>query len=117
MPNFAFRQSVAAATTVANALAGSAFEFVGRPSRVAIALATSNAAGEVTATVQFGPEVQLEEGVVAAEPGTDMGPRLPDNVVVDDVAAAGDRLVVRLTNAHASTAYIVRGIVRILPIQ
>jgi hypothetical protein len=40
---------------------------------------------------------------------------IPDNVLVDDIAEAGDRLVVELTNAGAA-ANNVMGIVRILPL-
>jgi hypothetical protein len=74
-------------------------------------------AGDVTATVQFGPEVQLEEGVLASVGANALvGPKMPDDIVVDDVAAAGDRLVVRLSNANAAAA-VVQIKVRIIPIQ
>ncbi|GAH91096.1 unnamed protein product, partial [marine sediment metagenome] len=51
MPNFSIAVEVPLAGVVANAFAGSAFEFVSRPSRVAIA-ATVVAAGidDVTGT-------------------------------------------------------------------
>jgi hypothetical protein len=111
MANFSLLTSIGAGATVANAFAGSAFEFIGRPSRVVIA-STVIAAGasEVTGTIQFGPEIQLEEGVAAA------GPSYADDVIVDDVAAPGDRLVYRLTNTGAA-ARDVRTKVRILPIR
>jgi hypothetical protein len=117
MPNFSVLVDVPAGGVVANAFAGSAFEFVGRPSRVAIA-ATVIAAGisSVTATIQFGPEVQLEEGAINVEALAGAGPKMPDDIVVDDVAAAGDRLVMRLTNAGAA-AYNVRIKVRIIALQ
>ena len=109
MPNFSFFSSVAAATTVANALAGSPFEFVGRDSRVAIALGVTYTAtlpeGSVVTNVTFGSELQLQSGSV---PGivTLTTPTLPDNVVVDDVAQAGDRLVIELINNDASDAAV-----------
>ena len=116
MPNFSLLVSVPLGGTLANAFAGSAFEFIGRPSRVAIAQ-TGIAAGvsEVTSTSQFGPEVQLEEGAVNSERGAGFGPQMPDDLVVDDVAAAGDRLVNRLTNTGAA-ARDVRIKVRIIPV-
>lgn len=117
MPNFSVLSSVGAGGVVANAFAGSAFEFIGRPSRVAIA-ATVIAAGasEVTATIQFGPEVQLEEGQINSERVAAAGPQMPDDILVDDVAAAGDRLVCRLSNSGAA-ARDVRIKARIIPIQ
>jgi len=116
MANFSILTSVPATGVVANAFAGSAFEFIGRPSRVAIA-STVIAAGasEVTATIQFGPEVQLEEGQINSERGVGFGPSLPDDLVVDDIAAAGDRLVMRMTNSGAG-ARDVRTKVRIIAV-
>lgn len=117
MPNFSTTNTFAAAGVVANAFAGSAFEFVGRPSRVAIAMTCSVAAVDAcTTTIQFGPEVQLEEGNIPVEGVVSRGPVLPDDILVDDVAAAGDRLVVRITNTLAG-ANVVRTKARILPLQ
>lgn len=115
-PAFSLLTSVPIGGVVANAFAGSAFEFIGRASRVTIA-STVIAAGasEVTATIQFGPEVQLEEGVISSERVVAAGPQMPDDVVVDDVAAPGDRLVMRLTNTGAG-ARDVRTKVRIIPV-
>ncbi len=118
MPNFNIVTTVPIGGTVANAFAGSAFEFMSAPSRVIIAqttLAAAAIAEEVTATIQFGPEIQLEEGAVHGEALAGRGPLLPDDIVVDDVAAAGDRLVDRLTNTGAGTA-TVRTKVRIIPL-
>ena len=115
MANFSTNTAVGAGGIVANALAGSAFEFIGRPSRVQIAITTVVAAlGDITATIQFGPEVQLEEGIVPVEPGVGFGTMMPDHIIVDDVAAAGDRLVVRLTSAAVGGQVYVKA--RIIPI-
>jgi len=117
--NFSFFNSVAISSTVANALAGSPFEFVGRDSRVAIALGVTYTGtlpeGAVLSTITFGSELQLQSGSV---PGIVAltSPTLPDNVIVDDVAQAGDRLVIELVNNDASDVAPVKGIVRILPI-
>lgn len=116
MPNFSILVSVPLGGTVANAFAGSAFEFLSRPSRVQIAQTVILAgASEVTSTIQFGPEVQLEEGQVNSERGVAFGPQMPDDIVVDDVGAAGDRLVNRLTNSGAA-ARDVRIKARIIPL-
>jgi hypothetical protein len=117
MANFSLLTSVGAGATVANAFAGSAFEFIGRPSRVVIA-STVIAAGasEVTGTIQFGPEIQLEEGRINSERVAAAGPSYADDVIVDDLAAPGDRLVYRLTNTGAA-ARDVRTKVRILAVR
>lgn len=116
MPNFSITTAFAAAGVVPNVFAGSAFEFIGRPSRVAIAMAC-DAAGlnACTATIQFGPEVQLEEGNIPQEGVAGRGPIMPDDILVDDVAAAGDRLVGRVTNTVAG-AVVVNTKARILPL-
>lgn len=116
MPSFSLLTSVPAGGQVANAFAGSAFEFLGRASRVQIA-STVIAAGasEVTGTIQFGPEIQLEEGQLNSERVAAAGPQFPDDLVVDDIAAPGDRLVFRLSNSGAG-ARDVRTKVRIIPL-
>ena len=116
MPNFAILVSVPAGGVVANAFAGSAFEFLGRNSRVTIAQTVIAAgASEVTSTIQYGAEVQLEEGSINSERVAAAGPQMPEDIVVDDVGAAGDRLVNRLTNAGAA-ARDVRIKARIIPL-
>lgn len=125
MPNFSLWNTVATTTTLPNILAGSPFEFVGRDSRVAVAMGCTNygavnpAIGAVTTNITFGSELQVQNANLPATGGTAAQPqsaRLPDHVVVDDVAAAGDRLVIELTNADAVTAAVCNTVVRILPI-
>ncbi len=119
MANFSLRTVVGAGATVANAFAGSAFEFLGRNSRVTIASTTITAAAtanEITATIQYGAEVQLEEGAIHSEGApVDRGPVMPEDIIVDDVAATGDRLVMRITNTGGA-ARNVRTKVRIIPL-
>jgi len=118
VPNFVFNNTVPAAGTTPNALAGSPFEFVGVDSKVAIALAedrTGGVAGQVTANIHFGAELQLQSGAIMVEREDGAGALIPNNVIVDDVARAGDRLVIELVNS-AVGARDIRGIVRILPI-
>lgn len=117
MANFAFNVPVPAGGSVPNALAGSPFEFLGRDSKVALALAVETAGfGSLTANVTFGAELQLQNGAIMSERVVGAGALIPDNVVVDDVGAAGDRLVVELNNGDVAIRSV-RGIVRILPIQ
>lgn len=117
MSNFAFNSAVPAGGQVANALAGSPFEFLGRDSKVAVALAVETAGfGTATANITFGAELQLQNGAIMSERVAGAGALIPDNVVVDDVGAAGDRLVIQLDNSDVAIRNV-RGIVRILPIQ
>jgi len=114
--NFSILNEIPIGAVIANAFAGSAFEFLGRDSRVTIAQ-TCEAAGvsTITSTIQFGAEVQLEEGAVNVEALAGRGPLMPEDIVVDDVAAAGDRLVSRLTSTNAAIIDV-RTKVRIIPV-
>ena len=122
MPSFALRTNIPANQTVANILTGSAFEFASRDEKVAIAQVQehngtpfTNRPQDILSTVQFGSDVQLESGATMIEATLGGGPLIPQNVVVDDVAAAGDRLVIRVENTTAA-AIDVSTIVRILPL-
>lgn len=87
---------VAAGETVENALAGSAFEFLRRPSLVSAGV-TSQSTGTFV-TVQSGSDIVLEES-----PALVLGtfPVIPDQMVYNDVGVVGDRLVIRLRNPTA----------------
>lgn len=116
MPNFSILSVIPIGAVVPNAFAGSAFEFMSRDSRVTIAQ-TCELAGvsTITSTIQFGAEVQLEEGAVNVEAAAGRGPLMPEDIAVDDVAAGGDRLVNRLTSTNAAIIDV-RVKVRIIPV-
>lgn len=117
MPSFMISPLVVPGVTN-NILAGSAFEFAPRDEKVAIAVTMplGIAPGVILATVMFGSDVQAEDASVPVEIGPlDSGPQIPQNIFVDDVAAAGDRLVVRINNTTAGNVQL-HAIVRILPI-
>lgn len=115
MPTMIVTQSIGAGATVTNLLAGQTFEFLKNLSRVDVGLVSDNALGEVVADIQFGPEIQAEQVPVGAQSVAGALPRIPDDIVVSDAAAAGDRLVIRVRNTAAGAA-IVRLLVRIRPI-
>ena len=97
MPSVRIPITLAANETNANALSGSPFEFVGAASQVEVAVTRVGAAGSnILADVTFGPQVQIEGAQVPVERSTGSGPLLPDNVIVSDIAAPGDRLRVAL---------------------
>lgn len=126
MPSFNGNVSVPAGGRVANIIAGSAYEYLGRPSRVAVALVGAGllagavgdelqAIGDVTARVQYGPEVHLENGSVMAEGTRGQGVDDRINTIVDELGAAGDRVVIELANSSGA-AVAVRFKVKITPL-
>lgn len=114
MPTIPFSITVAAGATVANALAGSQFEFLARPSRVQIYL-TQDPADLGEAEVFFGQEIEATAAPIRIALGAGEGPIIPDDLLVDDIGAPGDRLVVRLTETGAALPAVIRGLVKITP--
>jgi len=114
MPTERFAFSVAAGAVVANAIAGSQFEFLATVSRVQLYVTQDPAdLGEVE--VFFGQEIQLPNSVIGEAAAAVRGPIIPDDLVVDDVGAPGDRLVIRLTNPSGAAA-VIRGLLKIDPV-
>ncbi len=90
MPTFRDARILAISEVAANLMAGSQFEFLGRPSRVQV-YAVADTGDTVDFEVFFGQELELSPApinqVVAAT-----GPTVPDDLLLDDVGAPGDRL-------------------------
>lgn len=99
--------SVGINETVENALAGSAFEFLSRNSIISAGV-TAAATGTFV-TIQSGSNIVLEESPSYVQTTF---PRIPDEMVYNDVGAQGDRLVFRLRNPTAG-AIIMRVVVQI----
>ena len=115
MPTIPFREIVPIGGTVANALAGSQFEFVRAPSRVQIYI-TQDPADLAEVEVFFGQEIEHPPGIVSEAAAPVRGPIVPDDLIVDDFAAPNDRLVVRLTETGGAAVAIVRGLVKVTPV-
>lgn len=117
MPTIRNRQSIAAAATVANILAGSEFEFLPVPAQIQVAITSDQVDTELD--VSFGNAIQIQNGavpqVVVATTGFE-GPRIPEDIVVSDIADAGDRLVVRVRNPDAVNPAVVNTLVMIKPL-
>lgn len=119
MPSQRFSTTVLAGTVNTNIVAGSQFEFLARPSRIQIyqvadiVLAASAGPGE--STVFFGQELEL-----AASPTPQgvagLGPTVPDDLILDDIGAPGDRLVIRLAETGGVDPLIARTLLVITPI-
>lgn len=110
MPVIMRETTVAAGAVSENLLAGSAFEFARQNSLVSIALNQSATGG--FATINAGADVVAEE---FAPPIATVYPVIPDGFYFSDVAAAGDRLVVRYRNPTGG-ALTVRVIAQVTPL-
>lgn len=103
MPIMTYIASVAANTTVANALSGKSHEFITEPSVVTIGVAGS-AVGLNTSLI-VGDEVTIDDQEVPV--GTTL-PAFPDQALAQAGAFPGDRVVIKLRNTTggAITAYV-----------
>jgi len=103
MPVMTYIASVAANTTVANAMSGKSHEFLTEPSVVTIGVAGS-AVGLMTSLI-VGDEVTIDDQEVPV--GTTL-PAFPDQVLAQAGGLQGERVVVKLRNSTggAITAYV-----------
>ena len=111
MPVIIREQSVAANSTVDNLFSGSAFEFARGAQLVTLGI-TQSATG-LLATFTSGADVVVEE---SAPPVKTTMPVIPDDFYASDVAAPGDRYVLRVRNTTAG-ALTVRAILQIQDIR
>ena len=107
MPVIARTVTVPLNGTVDNILAGSAFEFARQNSIVSVGVC--QAATGVFITFNSGADVVAEE---FEPPILTRYPIIPDEMYFSDVAAAGDRLVLRARNTTGA-GIIVRAIVQL----
>ena len=106
--------STLAAGAVVSPLIGNQYEYLPFNARVQFALVetTPVAIGDVQATVYSGTDVLQQAGPISIKPAGNAV--LPDDFLLDDVAAAGERLNVQLTSALG--AAIVDTVVIITPL-
>ena len=96
MPSIKVRRTVAANTRIENVLAGSPFEFLSGSAKVAVAATQATGLGDVEADITFGPEVQVQRAPLNVETAAGTGPKVPDDIIIEEFGAAGDRLQVSL---------------------
>lgn len=114
MPLIKLTRSIAGATTVENLLAGNPYEFLPAPMALEMALTTDAAAtvGDLVATVHSGADLLADEF-----PLDNAGPiNVNEDLIFQDVAAAGDRLQIRVRNTTAATARNVNLLIRLSPL-
>jgi hypothetical protein len=110
MPVIMKQVSVPLNGTVDNILAGSAFEFA--RTNALVSMGVSAAATGTFVTFNSGADVVAEE----FEPAIlTRYPIIPDEMYFSDVAAAGDRLVIRVRNTTGA-AIIVRVVCQVTPL-
>ena len=107
------RVALAAGAVVPNIMTGSEFERLPTPARIRVAMAADQV--DVTADVSFGNVIQGTAISVPLEPAVGVGPRLPEELLIDDMADQNDLILVRLRNGIAVAE--VRTLVRIDFIQ
>ncbi len=114
MPTFRDSRTLAISEVAANLMAGSQFEFLGRPSRVQV-YAVADDGDTADFEVFFGQELELSPAPVN-QVATNTGPIVPDDLLLDDVGAPGDRLTIRATETSGANTAIIRTMVVITPI-
>lgn len=94
-----------------NAIAGSTFEFARTNQLVSIGVVSD--VSDVFVTINSGVDIVLEESEAAIKATF---PVIPDEMYYNDVAAQGDRLVIKLRNANAAAAEV-RLIAQVTPLR
>jgi hypothetical protein len=97
MPSIQGVTSTAAGATTVNVLAGSVYEYLPFDAQVEFGI-VGDAAGEQRVTVLSGSDTILEESPVSRQARF---PVYPDDFGLVDVAAGGERLVVKVRNTGA----------------
>lgn len=110
MPVITNQQSVASGATVENLVAGSFLEYLPRPANLEIGVvALSGALGDVRMDVTSGADLLAENAAVRVNAA---GVNLTDDLYLEDIAAAGERLKIRVRNTSGG-AIIVQHFVRV----
>jgi len=115
MPTIRNVTALAAGAQVANVLTGSQFEFLGAISRVQVyAIDDSGGAGGVgEVEIFFGQELQFTQSPVNIKAA---GPNVPDDLLIDDFGALGDRLVIRVSETGGAAGATLNTLVKITPV-
>lgn len=104
MPTATFKNTLTTGQSVENVFTGSQWEILTSPAEIAIAIISDGGAvGDIVATVLSGTDTLGEEQPVSTANRT---PVFPDDFAFNDIAAAMDRLKVRLRNTSASTRIV-----------
>ena len=100
MPTISTRNSVLTLVTVDNVLTGSQFEFLPYDAFLEFGLTSEGVVGDFIVDVFSGQDVLLEQAEVSI---LDRQPIYPDDFSLNDVAAGGERIKIRIRNSSAGT--------------
>lgn len=110
MPLIRKEQSIAANATLDNVITGSIYEFL--PWNAAINIGLNGSATGLVATINSGSDTVLEEAPVNVSTAF---PVIPDDMFAQDVAAAGERLVIKVRNTTGG-ALTLRSLIQLNPV-
>jgi len=100
MPTIQSVDAVATLITVDNVLTGSQFEFLPYDAFLEFGLVGEGVVGDWIVDVFSGQDVLMEQGGVSI---LDRQPVYPDDFTLNDVAAGGERIKIRIRNSSAGT--------------
>jgi len=100
MPLISDVTAIATLITVDNILAGSQFEFLPFDAFLEFGLTGEGVVGDFIVDVYSGQDVLMEAGSVSI---LDRTPVYPDDFSLNDVAAGGERIKIRVRNGSAGT--------------
>lgn len=113
MPVIQGTTSVAAASVNDNVLSGSQFEFLPFNASLEFGLAGDANGADLRVDVYSGSDILMENAPMSAQ---NRLPVYPDDYTLTDVAAAGERLKIRVRNTNAGAARSINYAVRITPL-
>ena len=111
MPVIQRQNALIANQVVDNVISGSAFEFARQNQLISIGCCASAVGAFLTIT--SGADVVLEESPIVIKPANSW-PIIPDEMYYTDIAAQGDRIVIKLRNGAGTPT--VNTIVQVTPI-
>lgn len=113
MPAIQGSVSIAASSVNDNVLSGSQFEFMPYNGMLEFGLAGDANGGDLRVDVYSGQDVLMENAPMSVQARI---PIYPDDFSLTDVAAAGERIKVRVRNTSAAGARVIYFAVRITPV-
>jgi len=112
MPLISDSTSLLTLVTVDNILAGSQFEFLPYDAFLEFGIVGAGVVGDFVVDVYSGQDVLMESGNISI---LDRMPVYPEDFLLNDVAAGGERIKIRVRNSSGGTL-IVNTAVKITPI-
>lgn len=113
MPTIQGSVSVAASSVNENVLAGSQFEFLPYDAALQFGIVGDANAADLRVDVYSGQDVLMESAQPSAQ---NRIPVFPDDYNLEDAAAGGERIKIRVRNLNAAAARTLNFAVRITPI-